>query len=213
MTLPQTAVSSVCLHIAVRLRQQDDHAISCKSIKTGLRSLPLCRFRRQMFLSPSNGQVPLNPCCLGDGRARHSVRAVVANPNAWVGKRRRAEDCPLRSRLRCGWCRRFPNLLCRRLLSRQGPIFADAWEKAARCGFGNPRHSRLGGLRHTLWGASLRPRRRGKSERVGWQAAAGKGLPALPVLAFYLCSFVKICGKNRFPPAPELVGLPHTNVL
>jgi hypothetical protein len=26
--------------------------------------------------------------------ARHSVRAVVVNPNAFVGKRRRAEDCP-----------------------------------------------------------------------------------------------------------------------
>ena len=28
------------------------------------------------------------------GRARHSVRAVVVNPNAFVGKRRRAEVCP-----------------------------------------------------------------------------------------------------------------------
>src|SRR5580693_6611079 len=27
------------------------------------------------------------------GRARHSVRAVVANQNTLVGKRRRAEDC------------------------------------------------------------------------------------------------------------------------
>ena len=30
----------------------------------------------------------------GKGRARHSVRAVVANQRAFVGKQRRAEDCP-----------------------------------------------------------------------------------------------------------------------
>ena len=29
-----------------------------------------------------------------EGRARHSVRAVVVNLNASVSKRRRAEDCP-----------------------------------------------------------------------------------------------------------------------
>jgi hypothetical protein len=30
----------------------------------------------------------------GAGRARHSVRAVVVNQNAFVGRRRRAGDCP-----------------------------------------------------------------------------------------------------------------------
>lgn len=29
-----------------------------------------------------------------NGRARHSVRAVVVSPDAFVGNRRRAEDCP-----------------------------------------------------------------------------------------------------------------------
>ena len=31
---------------------------------------------------------------MGTGRARHSVRAVMANQTAFVDQRRRAEDCP-----------------------------------------------------------------------------------------------------------------------
>ena len=38
------------------------------------------------------GQRTARPTIL-DGRARHSVRAVVANQNAFVGRRRRARDC------------------------------------------------------------------------------------------------------------------------
>jgi hypothetical protein len=34
------------------------------------------------------------PGCRENGGARHSVRAVVVNQNAIVGKARRAEDCP-----------------------------------------------------------------------------------------------------------------------
>jgi hypothetical protein len=34
------------------------------------------------------------PGNLGTGRARHSVRAAKANQNTFVGRWRRAEDCP-----------------------------------------------------------------------------------------------------------------------
>ncbi|GDY19071.1 hypothetical protein LBMAG56_04160 [Verrucomicrobiota bacterium] len=62
--------------------------------------------------------------------------------------------------MRAAMWRRFPNLLCRRLPSRQGVVASEACKISAVHGFRNLRYSRLGNLRYEhgrkLWsGADL----------------------------------------------------------